>query len=96
MHDTRARGDLSHIHVSGIIRGVSIRAWWNTQTPGQLPEVIRSECSELVCFHLDEDKTLEWPTAKGLDADEIRALPNLHFVARNVDSRGELRGRIEI
>jgi hypothetical protein len=70
--------------------------WWNTQTPGQLPEVIRSECSELVCFHLDEEKTLEWPSAKGLDTDEIKALPNLHFVARNIDSRGELRGAIKI
>lgn len=31
-----------------------------------------------------------------MDIEEIKALPDLHFVARNLDSRGELRGRIKV
>ena len=71
-------------------------AWFNAQRPGKLPEMVRSECSELVCFHLDEEDTLDWPEQKGLNRDEIKTLPNFHFVARNIDSRAELRGRVKL
>jgi len=69
---------------------------FNTQTPGQLHEVVRNECTELVCFSLQDDKSLEWPKAKGFDPAEVKALPDLHFIARNLRSRGELRGAIKI
>lgn len=69
---------------------------FNTQTPGQLHETIRNECTELVCFSLQEDKTLEWPTSKGFDPEELKALPDLHFVARHLRTRSELRGVIKL
>lgn len=69
---------------------------FDTQTPGQLHETIRNECTELVCFALQDDTSLKWPVSKGFNADELKALPDLHFVARNVRSRGELRGKIEL
>jgi hypothetical protein len=56
---------------------------------------IRSECSELVCFRLAEDGCLEWSLSRGMNADEIKALPDLPFVAPNVD-RGMLRGKIRL
>jgi hypothetical protein len=65
-----------------------------SQTPGQLHETIRAECTELVCFHLEEDKTLDWPVSKGMIADELKSLPNFHYVARNLQTRAELRGSI--
>jgi len=70
-------------------------SWFNSQRPGKLPEMVRSECSELVCFHIDEEDSLDWPEEKGINRDEIKALPNYQFVARNIDSRSELRGRIK-
>jgi len=71
-------------------------AWFNVQRPGKLPEFVRSECSELVCFHLDEEDTLDWPEQKGMIRDELKALPNFHFVSRHIDSRAELRGRVKL
>ena len=36
------------------------------------------------------------PKERGLDVEEIKALPDLHFVAPNLDSGGNLRGAIEL
>jgi hypothetical protein len=38
---------------------------------------------------------LETVQEYGLNPEEIRALPDLHFIARNCDSGREMRGRIK-
>ena len=52
--------------------------------------------SEFVCFRLQQDKALEKAAEYGFDVDEVKALPDLQFVGRNLDSGGELRGQIKI
>ena len=34
--------------------------------------------------------------AYGFDLEELKVLPDLQFVVRNLDSGGELRGRIKV
>jgi hypothetical protein len=41
-------------------------------------------------------RALEFAAAYGFDPAELRGLPALSFVARNLDSGGELRGRIKV
>ncbi len=76
--------------------GYGLGCMLNTQTPAKIPDPITNECSELVCFTLNGDKTLDWVEARGMNRDEVQALPQLHFVARNITTGGELRGRITI
>jgi hypothetical protein len=76
--------------------GYGLGCMFATQTPEKLPGAIQNEISEIVCFKQGEGKALEWAKARGFDAAEITALPTLQFVARNLDSGGELRGRIEV
>jgi len=68
----------------------------NTQLPNKLNGAILNEVSEFVCFRLQQDKALEKVAEYGFDAEELKALPDLQFVARNLDSGGELRGRIKV
>lgn len=79
---------------SGRKRGLA--CLFNTQTPHLLHASIRNECSELVCFRLGDPLCLEMPKKRGMDVEEIPKLPDLAFVARNLDSGGELRGRIKV
>jgi len=79
---------------SGRKRG--LECMFNTQVPNKLVSAIRNECSELVCFRLADDLCLELPRSRGMDAEEIGALPDLAFVARNLDTGGELRGKIKV
>jgi hypothetical protein len=79
---------------SGRKRGLA--CMFNTQTPHLLHAAIRNECSELVCFRLGDPRCLEMPRDRGFDIEEIRRLPDLHFIARNLDSGGELRGRLKV
>jgi len=67
-----------------------------SQLPHKLNEAIRNECSELVCFRLGDANPLKWAQEKGLNPTELSALPRLHFVARNLDSGDELRGKLEL
>lgn len=71
---------------------------FNTQTPEKLPGPIQGECSEVVCFKLGAggEKSLAWAEGRGFAPEELTALPQLSYVARNLDSGGELRGRIEL
>ena len=39
---------------------------------------------------------LNTPGEYGFDVEEVKALPDLQFVGRNLDSGGELRGRIKV
>lgn len=68
---------------------------FNTQLPNKLHLALRGECSELVCFRLQDATVLDWPVEFGFNAEELRALRDLEFVART-DRGGELRGRIAL
>jgi len=47
-------------------------------------------------FRLQQDKALENAAEYGFDLEELKVLPDLQFVARNLDSGGELGGRIKV
>jgi hypothetical protein len=79
---------------SGRKRG--LESMFNTQNPQLLYSAIRNECSELVWFRLQDKNSLDYAAERGMDLEEISQLPNLAFVARNVQSRGELRGQIKL
>ncbi len=70
----------------------------NTQEPNRLNSSITNGVSEFVCFKLQSGPALEmiekYPYS--FDPQEIGALDNLQLVARNMDSRAELRGTITI
>lgn len=68
---------------------------FNTQLPNKLHLSLRNECSELVCFRLQDSSVLEFPQERGFNVDELRDLPDLHFVSRS-ETGGELRGRIKL
>lgn len=42
------------------------------------------------------DEALEKVAQYGFDLEELRNLPDLHLVARNLDSGGEMWGRIKV
>jgi len=65
-----------------------LQCLFNTQTPNLLHSTIRNECSEMVCFRMGDDTVLEVPRKKGFNPDELKALPDLHFVSRNLDTGG--------
>ncbi len=73
-----------------------LECMFNTQLPHKLHEAISNECSELVCFRLQGEKSLAWVKDKGVTPSEVSALTPLHFVSRNLDTGGELRGKIEL
>lgn len=91
---TRYPEELAACVQSGAAYGLA--CMFNTQLPHKLHEGIQNGCSEVVCFQLHGEKSLIWAESRGFDRAEIEALPQLAFVARNVDSRGELRGRIKL
>lgn len=68
---------------------------FNTQTVNKLHSDLRAECTELVCFRQTEPLLLNICAEKGFNADEIKALPDLHFISRT-DQGGELRGKITL
>jgi hypothetical protein len=85
---------LALVTQTGRKRGLALMV--NTQLPNKLNGSILNEVSELVCFRLQQDKALEKVAEYGFDAEELKALSDLQFVARNLDSGGELRGRIKV
>jgi len=86
--------ELALVTQTGRKRGLGLLV--NTQLPNKLNGSILNEVSEFVCFRLQQDKALEKAAEYGFDVDEVKALPDLQFVARNLDSGGELRGRIKV
>lgn len=68
----------------------------DTQQPQLLNPSIRSCMGEVICFRLQDKGPLEFAEAYGFKRDEVSTLPQLQFVARNLDSGGELRGRIPL
>lgn len=68
-----------------------------SQQPNRLNDSVKAGVSELVAFKLQTDPALDLvEKTYGLNRDEVSQLQALHFVARNCDSGGELRGRIKI
>lgn len=67
-----------------------------TQEPQRLNETFKGACSEVVLFRLQSEKQLAFAREFGFDPVEIAQLPRLHWVARNIDSGGELRGAIKV
>ena len=65
-----------------------------TQEPNKLNSTFQGAMSECVCFRLQGEKQLRFAADFGFNPDEVANLDPLHFVARNLDTRGELRGKI--
>jgi len=86
--------ELALVTQSGRKRGLALLV--NTQLPNKINGSILNEVSEFVCFRLQLDRALEKVVEYGVDAEELKALPNLSFVARNLDSGGELHGKIKV
>jgi len=86
--------ELALVTQTGRKRGLALLV--NTQRPTKLNGSILNEVSEFVCFRLQENNALEKAGEYGFDLDELKSLPDLQFVARNLDSGGELRGRIKV
>jgi hypothetical protein len=67
-----------------------------SQRPNRINEAILNEAGELIAFQLRGTNALRTMQKYGdFDPDELKTLPKLHFVAKNLDSGGELAGRIE-
>jgi hypothetical protein len=79
---------------SGRKRGLQLVV--NTQEPHRLNGTIKAGMSEVICFRLQSEGPLSFAKEFGFDLDEVRALAPLQFVARNMDSGGELRGSIKL
>ena len=86
--------ELALVCQTGRKRGLGLMV--NTQRPNLLNGSILNEVSEMVCFRLQEENALEKVSGYGFSPDELKALPDLQLVARNLDSGGERRGRIQI
>lgn len=65
-----------------------------TQTPNKLNSTITGQLTEVVSFRLQERNALEFNEGLSLDPDELRALQPGSFVALNLFSGGERRGRL--
>lgn len=67
-----------------------------TQEPARMNETLKGACSEIVCFRLQSPKQLDFVASLGFDRDEIANLPPLAYVARNLDTGGEVRHTIKV
>ncbi len=86
--------ELQTICQSGRKRG--LHCWLNTQEPHRLNGTILGGVSEMICFRLQHTRALEVVAEKGFDPSEVASLEPRQFVARNLDSGGELRGTIKL
>ena len=68
----------------------------DTQEPQRLNSTIKGGMGEVICFRLQGDGPLSFAEEFGFNRDEVANLERLQFVARNLDSGGELRGRIPL
>ena len=65
-----------------------------TQRPNRLNEAITNETSELVCFRLQGENALKRVSDLGAEPDEISGLAPGAYVALNVSTGSEQRGRL--
>ena len=85
---------LARIVKEGRKRG--LRLLVNIQEPHRLNGRIAAEMSELICFRLTLPRALDWAEEYGFDRGEVADLAPLRFVARNLDTGGELRGGVKL
>lgn len=85
--------ELALVCQTGSKRGLGLLV--NTQLPNRLNGALLAEASEMVCFRLTWEKALAITEARGFNNVELANLAPLCFVARNLDSGGEARGRLE-
>ena len=65
-----------------------------TQTPNKLNSAITGQLTEVVSFRLQEKNALEFSAGLGLNVEELPKLQKGEFLALNLYSGGELRGRL--
>jgi hypothetical protein len=85
--------ELQTIVQSGRKRGLQLMV--NIQQPNRLNDTIINGASEVICFKL-QGKSLETVERFGFKPEEVEALQPLEWIGRNVDTGGELRGRIKL
>jgi len=85
---------LANIAQSG--RRCGLRMLIDTQNPNKLNQSIQNGMSELVVFKLQGDRALAMVEQYDFDREEVKALQKFEFIARNLDSGGELRGKIKV
>lgn len=90
----RIPAPLAQICYSGSKRRLALLI--NAQQPHLLHSVVKTCCSEIICFKLQGEGSLDWAEAQGFNRDEVANLPRLHFVGRSLDTGGELRGALKI
>lgn len=84
--------ELANCIQTGRIRNLEMM--FATQRPNRLNETITNEVTELVCFRLQGVNALKRVADLGAPLEEVVALAPGAFVAVNVDTGGELRGRV--
>lgn len=53
------------------------------QMPNRVHNAIRDSLTDVVCFALQDDAALEFPTGYGFNPDELRRLPRFRWIRRN-------------
>jgi len=86
--------ELQMIVQSGRKRGLALMI--TLQEPNRLNSALRNGVSEMVCFQLQSDLALKCVGDYGFKPEDLRALAPLHFISRNLDSGGELRGEVKL
>lgn len=86
--------ELQMIVQSGRKRGLALLI--TIQEPNRLNSALRNGVSEMVCFQLQSNLALKCVADYGFRPEELPGLVPLNFIARNLDSGGELRGKIKI
>jgi hypothetical protein len=75
-------------------RKLQLETVFATQLPHQLAQGITNEATEVVAFNVRENLALDRLAEFGLARERISALPPGAFIARNLDSGGELSGNV--
>lgn len=65
-----------------------------TQRPNRLNEAVTNEVTELVCFRLQGGNALRVVSEMGVSESEVNSLAPGSYLARNLVTGGELRGRV--
>jgi len=86
--------ELATIVQTGRRRSVELLV--TSQQPQRLHSSLLNELSEFVSFQLQHPRALEFAGSYGFDPDELRNLPQMKFVSRNLLTGGELRGKIKL
>jgi len=77
-------------------RKAGLKLFVLTQEPARMNETLKGAVSEVICFRLQSEKQLDFVAGLGFDREEVKNLAPLSYVARNLDSGGELRHTIKV